>query len=97
MLSVGIGWQVSSRVLSLDCNSKCRNDLGILPMSLVVEQRHAIHDTDEQSAALKTMLVDVTDLWFMTGHMRTSQKAVDAKDWRALILSMPRANSLSSS
>lgn len=41
------------------------------------------------------MLVNVTDLWFMTEHMRTGQKAVDAKGWCAFLgrfFFMPRAN-----
>lgn len=66
----------------------------ILPLPLVGKQCHATHGTDEQSAS-KTMLVNVTDLWFMTEHMRTGQKAVDAKGWCAFLgrfFFMPRAN-----
>ena len=91
--------QVPSKVLSLEqlaatTNAKMTysNNLG---RYLVVEQYHAIHGTDEQYA--QTVLVDVTDLWFMMGHMHTSQKAVYARCWRALIPSMPRANSVSQS
>lgn len=62
-------------------------------MPLVIEQYHAIHETDEQSAS-KILLVDVTDPWYMTRHIRQSRGAVDAKGWRASIPCMPRANSL---
>ena len=46
-------------------------------MPLVIEQYHAIHETDEQSAS-KILLVDVTDPWYMTRHIRQSRGAVDA-------------------